>query len=351
MFNKINKTPKGFKLIHKTDLGEYYNADSTNILKSEVGRRIKGKVQLILTSPPFPLNKKKSYGNKEGEEYKKWLANRATTFSKLLKDDGFIVIELGNAWEPKRPIQSLLHLEALMKFVNNPKANLRLCQEFICYNPSRLPSPAQWVTINRIRTVDSFTHVWWMAKSDYPKADNTKVLRPYSKSMKSLLKRKAYNAGTRPSEHKINDKSFLKDNNGSIMHNVIELKQMDEKREVRMPEAVNNFSEMEKKEMHSTAPENIFSFANTNSNDFYSKKCREKGITMHPARMPLPLASFFIEFLTEPGDIVFDPFAGSNTTGYCAELLGRKWISTEIKPEYAEQSKIRFEDPKLMKEK
>lgn len=328
MSNKINKTPKGFKLIHKTDLGEYYNADSTNILKSEVGRRIKGKVQLILTSPPFPLNKKKSYGNKEGEEYKKWLANRATTFSKLLKDDGSIVIELGNAWEPKRPIQSLLHLEALMKFVNNPKANLRLCQEFICYNPSRLPSPAQWVTINRIRTVDSFTHVWWMAKSDYPKADNTKVLRPYSKSMKSLLKKKAYNAGTRPSEHKINDKSFLKDNNGSIMHNVIELKQMDEKRELRLPE-------------------NIFSFANTISNDFFSKKCRENGIKLHPARMPIPLAMFFIEFLTEPGDIVFDPFAGSNTTGYCAELLGRKWISMEIMEKYGEQSKIRFEDPNL----
>lgn len=314
------------KKLYKTNLGEYHLGDSKNILKSKLGQKLKGKVQLILTSPPFPLNKKKSYGNLKGEEYKNWFANRAKTFSDLIKEDGSIVIELGNAWEPKSPTQSLLHLESLIKFVNNPKANLKLCQEFICYNPSRLPSPAQWVTVNRIRTVDSFTRLWWMAKCEYPKADNTKILRPYSKSMKALLKRKDYNAGKRPSEHNINDKAFLKDNNGSIMHNVIELEQMDEKRDPRLPE-------------------NMLSFSNTSSNDFFSKKCREKGIKIHPARMPISLATFFIEFLTEPGDIIFDPFAGSNTTGYCAELLGRKWVSMEIKEEYGEQSKIRFEDP------
>jgi len=316
------------KKLYETDLGEYYAGNSQNILKSRLRKKLKGKVQLILTSPPFPLNQKKSYGNLKRDDYKKWFANRAKTFSDLIKEDGSIVIELGNAWGPKRPTQSLLHLESLIKFVKNPKANLRLCQEFICYNPSCLPSPAQWVTVNRIRTVDSFTHIWWMSKSDYPKADNKRILRPYSKSMKALLERKEYNAGKCPSEHNINDKAFLKDNNGSIMHNVIELEQMDEKRDLRLPK-------------------NIFSFANTSSNDFFSKKCRERGIKIHPARIPILLAMFFIEFLTEPGDMVFDPFAGSNTTGYCAELLGREWVSMEIKPEYGEKSKIRFEDPNI----
>jgi site-specific DNA-methyltransferase (cytosine-N4-specific) len=315
--------------LYETDLGEFHIGNSKNILKSKIGQKLKGNIQLILTSPPFPLNKKKSYGNLNGEEYKKWFSSLAKTFSNLLKDDGSIVIELGNSWEPNHPVQSLLHLESLLKFVNYPKANLRLCQEFICYNPSRLPSPAQWVTVKRIRTVDSFTRLWWMSKSDYPKADNSKVLRPYSKSMKSLLARKNFNSGKRPSEHKISEDAFLKDNKGSIMHNVIELEQIDVKRDPRLPN-------------------NMLSFANTSSNDFYSKKCREKGIKIHPARMPLSLASFFIEFLTEPGDIVFDPFAGSNTTGYCAEILNRKWISMEVMEEYGEQSKIRFEDPILI---
>lgn len=316
------------KKLYQSKLGEYYIGDSIKNIEGSFGKKLKGKVQLILTSPPFPLNNKKKYGNKQGEEYKEWFVNLAPLFSKLLAPNGSIVIEMGNAWEPGRPVQSLLHLESLLAFVQNEKSDLRLCQEFICYNPSRLPSPAQWVTVNRIRTVDSYTHVWWMSKSDFPKADNTKILRPYSQSMKRLLKKKKYNSGKRPSEHIIGEKSFLSNNGGSIMHNLLEFEQIDPEREVRLPQ-------------------NIMSFANTSSNDYFLKTCREKGIRPHPARMSPQLASFFIEFLTDKNDIVLDPFAGSNTTGYCAEKLNRKWISIDISDEYSEQAKIRLQDPEL----
>ncbi|KAF5426000.1 site-specific DNA-methyltransferase (cytosine-N4-specific) [Candidatus Methanomarinus sp.] len=315
-------------ILHETALGKYYLGKSENILSSEIGAQLKNNVQLILTSPPFPLNKKKRYGNLQGEEYKNWFINLAGIFSDLLTPDGSIVIELGNSWEPGLPVQSLLHLESLLGFIKNPKANLRLCQEFICHNPSRLPSPAQWVTINRIRTIDSFTHIWWMSKSDYPKADNSKVLRPYSKSMKNLLKKQRYNNGKRPSEHNISEKGFLKDNKGSIMHNLIEIEPIKENRNLRLPK-------------------NVFSIANTKSNDFFLKNCREKNIMPHPARMPLELANFFINFLTDPGDIVLDPFAGSNTTGFCSEKLSRRWISIETEIEYGKQSVIRFEDSSI----
>ena len=318
------------KVLYKTKFGKYLIGDSQKLIEKGLLDQYKNKVQLILFSPPFLLNAKKKYGNKLGDEYKKWLADLAPLFTKLLKKDGSIVVELGNAWEHKRPVQALLSLESLIAFLNNPKADLRLCQEFICYNPSRLPSPAQWVTVNRIRTIDSYTHVWWMAKSDFPKADNRRVLRPYSKSMLQLLKNKKYNAGKRPSEHNIGEKSFLTDNKGSIMHNVLELEQMDEERGLRLPK-------------------NMFSFANTNSNDFFSNECRRKNIPIHPARMPTALASFFIEFLTEPGDIVFDPFAGTNTTGYCAEKLRRKWLAVEIDEKYGKQSIIRFKEPRFTK--
>ena len=314
---------------HRTNLGKYYQGDSLELLKSRTGKSLQGKVQLILTSPPFPLNEKKSYGNLKGETYKKWFVSLAETFSELLTDDGSIVVELGNAWEPGRPVQSLLHMESIIGFANNPDADLRLIQQFVCYNPARLPSPAQWVTIERIRLTDSFTHIWWLAKSDYPKADNTKVLRPYSKTMKALLRRQSYNSGQRPSEHNISENSFTKDHGGSIMQNVIELEPMDSDREVRLP--------------------NAMSVANTSSNDFFHRACREEEIKLHPARMPERLASFFIEFLTDPDDLVLDPFAGSNTTGYTAELLGRKWVSIEVLEKYTEQSKIRFKDPLLRK--
>lgn len=244
----------------------------------------------------------------------------------MLANDGSLVIELGNAWEPGRPVQSLLHLECLFGLIKNPEADLRLIQEFICYNPSRLPSPAQWVTVNRYRTVDSYTHVWWIAKSDFPKADNSKVLRPYSKRMERLIETKTFNAGKRPSGHKISPTAFAKDNGGSIAHNLFELESIDSSRDVRLPH-------------------NVLSFYNSTSNDYYFKRCRRENITPHPARMHGGLVNFFTEFLTEEDDLILDPFAGSNTTGYCAEKLNRRWIAIEANLDYAHNSIIRFEEP------
>jgi|SRR6218665_521730 len=308
---------------YQTNKGRIIEGNSIDLLSGEMKEELRGTVNLIITSPPFPLNNKKQYGNEKGEDYLKWFIDMAPVFSDLLAEDGSLVIEIGNAWEPERPVQSLLHLECLFGLVKHPEANLRLIQEFICYNPSKLPSPAQWVTVNRLRTVDSYTHVWWIAKNDFPKADNSKVLRPYSKSMQSLLKKQKYNAGKRPSEHNISVSGFLKDNGGSISHNFFEMEKVDENREVRLPHSV-------------------LSFSNTNSNDYFLKTCRDKNIIPHPARMSGGLVNFFIEFLTDENDLVLDPFSGSNTSGYCAEKLNRNWISFEIMESYINQGIIRF---------
>jgi len=312
---------------HKTDKGIYYLGDSYKLIQDELLHLYEGKLNLILTSPPFPLNNKKKYGNLMGSAYIDWFSAYAPFLSRLLTPDGSIVIEIGNSWERERPVQSFFHLEALMNFTRNPEAGLRLCQEFVCYNPSRLPSPAQWVTVERIRTIDSYTHIWWLAKSDHPKADNRRVLRPYSKSMLQLLKKKKYNPGKRPSEHHISEQSFFQDHGGSIMPNFLDLKSSKEGSE------------------SNRLPENVLRFSNTASNDFYTRACKDQGIKPHPARMNPGVAAFFIEFLTDPGDFVLDPFAGSNTTGFVAEKLDRRWISIDIKKEYGIHSKIRLSEP------
>ena len=257
----------------------------------------------IFTSPPFPLNRKKAYGNKLGEEFIKWLADLAPDFKKLLTPTGSIVMEMGNAWEPGRPVMSVLALESLLQFLR--KGELQLAQQFICYNPARLPSPAQWVNVDRIRLKDAYTHVWWMAATDRPYADNRQVLKPYSKSMLHLLETGRYNSGKRPSEHHIGKKSFLKKNAGAI-------------------------------------PANVLTISNTGNGDVYQKYCRDHGIKPHPARMPLALPEFFIKLLTKENDLVMDPFAGSNTTGAVAQKLKRKWLSVEAKQEYVDSSRSRF---------
>jgi site-specific DNA-methyltransferase (cytosine-N4-specific) len=323
---KRSYNPKKNTIRHKTDLGAFYNCSAEELLPF-LCSEYKEKVQLILTSPPFALNHKKKYGNYKGSQYVDWLVKFAPFWSNLLKPDGSIVIEIGNAWEPGRPVQSILTYEALLGIVKHPDADFRLCQEFICHNPARLPSPAQWVNVKRNRVKDSFTHVWWIAKSDEPKADNRKVLRPYSQSMRELLGRGNYNSGRRPSGHRIGETSFLKKHEGSIMPAVIEIDSIGKETDLRLPF-------------------NCFSIANTRSTDFFHNECKMKNLKPHPALMPLTLADFFIHFLTDPGDLVLDPFAGSNTTGFCAERRGRKWISIEIKKEYVIQSKIRFSELK-----
>ena len=260
-------------------------------------------VDLIFTSPPFPLNREKRYGNKQGEAYIDWLTDFAPMFSSVLKPEGSIVIELGNSWEPGRPVMSTLALKALLAFLE--RGEFDLCQQFVWHNPAKLPSPAQWVNVERIRVKDAYTHIWWMALTDRPHADNRQVLTKYSKAMEKLLARKSYNAGKRPSEHHIGKKSFLKDNSGAI-------------------------------------PSNLITLANTQASSTYLKYCRTHDIQPHPARMPIGLAEFFIKFLTKPNGLVLDPFAGSNTTGAAAENLGRRWLAIEPNESFLEGSRGRF---------
>lgn len=318
------------KRLHQTKKGSFFCGDALRLLQSRVLSYYRGKINLILTSPPFPLHEKKAYGNFNGQEYLDWITRAAGVFWEMLAPDGSLVVEIGNSWEAGRPVQSLLPLQALMSFLGKDDKRLELCQQFVCYNPSRLPGPAQWVTVEKIRVTDSFTQVWWFSKTDRPKADVRRVLRPYSHDMKRLLAKGTYNAGRRPSGHVIRQGKFNNQNGGSIAHNFFETEPVNPSREPRLP--------------------NAFSFSNTVNTDYFSGACKRAGITPHPARMPPGLPAFFIEFLTQPGDIVLDPFSGSNTTGYIAEKLGRRWLSIEIQERYAAQAKLRLEDPALQNE-
>lgn len=280
-----------------------YEGTIETFLASSLGRALQGDVQMVFTSPPFPLNRKKRYGNRVGDEYLDWLASLAEPLGDLLTEDGSLVVELGNAWVPGEPVMSTLALKALLKILES--GGFHLCQQFVVHNPARLPSPAQWVNIERIRVKDAYTNVWWMSRTARPKADNRRVLVDYSPAMRKLLERGTYNAGGRPSEHHIGEKSFLTDNGGAI-------------------------------------PPNVLTISNTNSTDDYHHYCRERGLKPHPARMPAELVEFFVRFLTEEGDIVVDPFGGSNTTGAVAESLGRQWFAIEPEVGYIEGSRGRF---------
>jgi len=228
----------------------------------------------------------------------------AAKVKRVVKDTGSFVLDLGGAYRKGRPVRSLYNFRVLIGLCDELGWNL--AEEFFWFNPSKLPSPIEWVNKRKIRVKDAVNTVWWLSKTDFPKADVSRVLVPYSKRMKRLLQNsdKYYSPKKRPSGHNISGR-FAEDKGGAI-------------------------------------PPNLLQIPNTESNSQYLRCCRIVGVRGHPARFPRKLPEFFIRFLTDPGDAVLDIFAGSNTTGATAEQLGRRWLAFELEQEYLATSAFRL---------
>lgn len=286
--------------VYTTDLGVQVCDDSRKTLE----RLPQASVDLVITSPPFALLREKEYGNETQNAYVEWLHTFAVQVHRVLKEDGSFVLDLGGAYERGKPVRSLYQFRVLLDLCDN--LGFRLAEEFYWHNPAKLPSPIEWVNKRKIRVKDSVNTVWWLSKSDWPKADVRNVLAPYSERMKKLIENPAkfYKPKARPSGHDIST-GFGNDNGGAI-------------------------------------PPNLLQYSNTEATSSYFHRCRTIGRDGHPARFPSDLPSFFIKFLTNPGDVVVDIFSGSNTTGRASEDLDRQWLSIEERRDYAALSVVRF---------
>ncbi len=262
---------------YKTIYGQAFHGDSLSLLRELPD----SSVNLVMTSPPFALQRPKEYGNLDQHAYLDWIVEFGSLVKQKLRDDGSFVIDLGGAYQKGIPSRSLYNFRLLIRFVD--ELGFHLAEDFYWFNPSKLPSPIEWVNKRKIRAKDSINTIWWLSKTAWPKADVTKVLTPYSDRMKKLLSDPAafYTPKIRPSGHDI-AASFGKDNGGAI-------------------------------------PSNLLSVPNTESNGQYIAGCRLVAQAVHPARFPAKIPAFFIDMLTDPGDLVVDIFAGSNTTGWAAE--------------------------------
>ncbi len=283
-----------------TAKGATYCGDARELLRQLPAESI----NLVMTSPPYPLVFKKEYDNVDEDDYVEWIMVFVREIQRILRKDGSFVLNLGGVWRKGLPVRSLVHYHVALEI----SRLMPLAQEFFWYNPAKLPAPAEWVNVRRIRVRDSVEYIWWFGKDENPKADNTRVLREYSEDMHRLIKR-GIRPTIRPSGHNITQK-FALDRGGSI-------------------------------------PPNLIYAGNTDSGSEYFKKSKEQKVTPHPARFPKELPEFFIRLTTNPEDIVLDPFAGSNMTGWVAESLRRRWVSFEIDQSYVRASILRFPETSL----
>lgn len=295
----INDSDVGYS----TALGGCFSGDSLVLLQ----RIPDNSIDLVITSPPFSLQRQKSYGNESQEKYVDWLCEFANLVYKKIKNTGSFVIDIGGAYNRGEPTYNLYQFKTLIAFCD--KIGFSLAEPFYWYNPSTLPSPIEWVNKRKLRAKAAVNTIWWLCKQPYCKADISKVLNPYSKRMEKLMSNPdkfVKEEGTvRPSGHVLGKSSWSKNNGGSI-------------------------------------PSNLLEIPNSDSNSQYLRHCKSFGIDRHPARFPLGIPDFFIKFLTDEKDIVLDIFGGSNTTGFSAEQLNRKWLSFELSNEYVASSVFRF---------
>jgi DNA modification methylase len=288
--------------LYRTEKGEAFVGDSVKLL-SELDDN---SVDLVMTSPPFALQRKKTYGNVEESAYVEWIKPFGREVFRVLKDTGSFVLDLGGAYRTGVPARSLYNFRVLIAFCD--ELGFNLAEDFYWFNPSKLPSPIEWVNKRKMRAKDSINTVWWFSKTEWPKADVRNVLAPYSERMKKLIEDPDafFKPAKRPSGHDISSR-FGKDNGGAL-------------------------------------PSNMLSIPNTDSNSPYLRLCKEFGLERHPARFPTELPSFFIKMLTDQDDLVVDIFGGSNTTGFAAEGLNRRWLTFEASHDYLVASAFRFLD-------
>lgn len=265
-------------------------------------------VHLVLTSPPYALARPRAYGNPARHEYVDFICAALEQLLRHLAPGGSIVLNIGNdIFEPGTPARSLLQERLLIAL--HDRLGLHLMDRCIWFNRSKPPGPVQWASKARVQLNVAYEPVLWLTNDPMKiRADNRRVLQPHSERHQRLLKQGGTKTAAEHSDGRYNRPAgaFGNSTPGRIPLNVFD--------------------------MGHGCPEQVR----------YKAAARAAGLPVHGAPMPQRLAEFFIQFLTEPGDLVAEPFAGSQTTAAAAERLGRRWISTDCMAEYVAGGALRF---------
>jgi site-specific DNA-methyltransferase (cytosine-N4-specific) len=260
-------------------------------------------VALIMSSPPYPLVRQKEYGNLDVTRWTDWMLRCFEQWSPLLTHQGSVMLNLGPVFEPGVAAQSL-YVERLLIRLQD-QLGYSLLQRLDWFSPSKLPAPAEYVCVRRIRVKPAVEPVLWLSqRANDAFGDNTAVLQPYSEAQKLAMVQRAGTTEHRPSGHTISASAYI-DNGGAI-------------------------------------PPSLITASNTSSNSAYQRALRESGHTVHPATMPELVAEFCVKLASRVGDVVMDPFAGSCTVAAVAERLRRRYIVADRSLAYLQSGALRM---------
>lgn len=262
----------------------------------------------IISSPPFPLRQPRAYGGPTETQYTDFISHALEPLVRNLAPGGSVVLQLGDVFMPGSPAKSTYIEELVLELPR--RLGLHFMNR-ITWSSNKPPGPIQWSSIRRTQLVDGAEYCLWF--SNDPNncfADNRRILEPHTETHKKLIARGGENRTS------VNGDGAYRLKPGSYRNQT----------EGRIPRTVWNIS-------------------NTcSSQRAYKARARELGLQPHGATMPLELARKLVRFLTEVGQLVAEPFAGSQTTPLACELEGRPWVSCDTVFDYVRGGAERFVD-------
>lgn len=256
-------------------------------------------IHLILSSPPYPLQFPRAYGNVQEKEYADWLCYMIEPIVKNLVDGGSVVLNISNDISIKGSPHKSLYKERLVLALYD-RLGLYKMDEIPWINTSKIPSNA-WATQKKVQMLPAWEPILWLCNNPAKTlADTRKILKPHTKEYLKYIaqggSQKEYSNGD--GSYKIKKGAFSNQTNGTL-------------------------------------PKNIFQRGHRSaSTNTYHEVCKRLNIPKHGATFPIELPRYFIEFLTQKGNTIADPFGGRGTTLLAAEELERNWIGCDITWEY-----------------
>ena len=300
----LSPAPAGVRLLaFSTDLGLGLWARCESVFPA-LGEPI----HLCLTSPPYPLRTARAYGGPSETDFVDFVCRALEPIAKHLVPGGSVALNISNdIFMPKSPARSL-YVERTVLALHD-RLGLSLMDRLVWDNPCKPPGPTYWACRQRVQLVGTYEPVLWFTNDPLACfADNRRVLRPHTDEQKALIARGGVQRQAQYGDgaYKLRPTSFSNATPGRI-------------------------------------PRNVMRFASGGPARAQRRKdIAAAGLPVHGAPMPKALAKFLIEFLTEPGHTVVDPFGGDFTTAQQAEETGRRWVVTEMMAEYAAAGALHF---------
>ncbi len=247
-------------------------------------------IDLIVTSPPYADQRKKTYGGIDADHYVKWFVPKADQFLRVLKPTGSFILNI-----KERVVNGERHTYVMELVIEMRRHGWFWTEEYMWHKKNS--HPGKWP--NRFR--DNWEHLFHFTKSKHFKMFQDDVMVPVGDWAQERLK-------------KLSETDKRRDNSrvGSGFG--------------------KNISNWIGRDM--VYPSNVLHMAT----ECYNRQ--------HSATFPVALPEWFIKLFTEEGDLVLDPFNGSGTTCVAANRLNRHWLGIDTSAEYCEISLDRIRNDK-----